>query len=65
MSSITSLPSSTFTVYVLTPAAVASLTVARPVPATLTASCAAVAATALTAFSETETSYVSPLAVPV
>ena len=51
--------------YVLTPAAVASLTVARPVPATLTASCAAVAATALTAFSETTTSYVSPLAVPV
>ena len=55
VSSITSLPSSTFTVYVFTPATVASLTVARPVPATFTASCAAVAATALTAFSETVT----------
>ena len=56
VSSITSLPSSTFTVYVLTPAAVASLTEARPVPVTLTASCAAVCATALTAFSDTATS---------
>ena len=42
VSSITSLPSSTLTVYVLTPAAVASLTVARPVPATFTASWASV-----------------------
>ena len=42
VSSITSLPSSTLTVYVFTPAAVASLTVARPVPATFTASWASV-----------------------
>ena len=56
VSSRTSLPSSTLTVYVFTPAAVASDTVAKPVPATLTASCAALTATAFTAFSDTATS---------
>ena len=56
VSSITSLPSSTLTVYVLTPAAVLSDTVARPVPVTVTASCAAALATFLTAFSDTATS---------
>ena len=65
VSSRTSLPSSTFTVYVFTPPAVLSDTVARPVPVTVTASCAAALATFLTAFSDTVTSYVSPLAVPV
>ena len=64
-SSRTSLPSSTLTVYVFTPPVVASDTVAKPVPATLTASCAALTATAFTAFSDTATSYVSFLAVPV
>ena len=56
VSSITSLPSSTLTVYVLTPAAVLSDTIARPVPVTVTASCAAALATFLTAFSDTATS---------
>ena len=55
-SSRTSLPSSTLTVYVFTPPAVASDTVAKPVPATLTASWAALTATAFTAFSDTATS---------
>ena len=55
-SSRTSLPSSTLTVYVFTPAVVASDTVAKPVPATLTASWAALTATAFTAFSDTATS---------
>ena len=56
VSSITSLPSPTLTVYVLTPATVLSDTVARPVPVTVTASCAAALATFLTAFSDTATS---------
>ena len=56
VSSRTSLPSSTFTVYVFTPPVVLSDTVARPVPVTVTASCAAALATFLTAFSDTATS---------
>ena len=47
VSSRTSLPSSTFTVYVFTPPVVLSDTVARPVPVTLTASCADVTAKSL------------------
>ena len=56
VSSITSLPSSTLTVYVFTPPVILSDTVARPVPVTVTASCAAALATFLTAFSDTATS---------
>ena len=47
VSSRTSLPSSTFTVYVFTPPVVLSDTVTRPVPVTLTASCADVTAKSL------------------